>query len=318
MAWRMLAAWMACLVTGTAAAQARVELIPFESRTISDADLLAGHMDRGVPAILGGELTVPLEPEGRMPVVVLLHGSAGVFPYVTQWRDELAAMGIASFVIDSFSARGIRGTIADQDRLARLNAIVDAYAALRVLREHPAIDPSRIVLMGFSRGGDAALYASLRRMHDLLTTGTARFAAHIAFYPNCGTRYRWDTDVMPVPLRIFHGAADDYAPARPCEEHVKRLRMVGADVSIKTYPAAHHVFMWRDLREPTVLKQAQTTRACQLRERDDGMVVNSTTGAAFTHADPCVAKGPTVGYNAAAAEDARKSVRAVLEALRQP
>ncbi|MGE5096857.1 MAG: hypothetical protein ACM3SO_17095 [Betaproteobacteria bacterium] len=218
MAWRMLAAWMACLVTGTAAAQARVELIPFESRTISDADLLAGRMDRGVPAILGGELTVPLEPEGRMPVVVLLHGSAGVFPYVTQWRDELAAMGIASFVIDSFSARGIRGTIADQDRLARLNAIVDAYAAL----------------------------------------------------------------------------------------------------SIKVYPGAHHVFMWRDLREPTVLKQAQTTRACQLRERDDGMVVNSTTGAAFTHADPCVAKGPTVGYNAAAAEDARKSVRAVLEALRQP
>jgi len=40
--------------------------------------------------------------------VILLHGAAGVLPYVTEWQQELASMGVAAFVVDSFTPRGIR------------------------------------------------------------------------------------------------------------------------------------------------------------------------------------------------------------------
>ena len=51
--------------------------------------------------------------------------------------------------------------------LGRLNFILDIYHALDVLANHPSIDPARIALMDFSCGGQATLYASLKRFHRL-------------------------------------------------------------------------------------------------------------------------------------------------------
>ena len=89
---------------------------------------------------------------------------------------------------------------------------------LGVLAKHPRIDPSRIVLMGFSRGGQAALFAAMKRSRQHWNKSGAEFAAYIPFYPDCMTSYRADTEVAEKPIRIFHGTPDDYnpvAPARP-------------------------------------------------------------------------------------------------------
>jgi cephalosporin-C deacetylase-like acetyl esterase len=66
-------------------------------------------------------------------------------------------MGISTFTMDSFAGRGIVSTVIDQSQLGRLNIILDVYRSLAVLAAHPRVDPTRIAVRGFSRGGQAAL-----------------------------------------------------------------------------------------------------------------------------------------------------------------
>jgi hypothetical protein len=57
--------------------------------------------------------------------------------------------------------------------------------------------------MGFSRGGQAALFASLNRFHQAWNKSRIEFAAYIVFYPDCMTTYQSDTEVADRPIRIF-------------------------------------------------------------------------------------------------------------------
>ena len=118
-------------------------------------------------------------------------------------------IGVAAFLIDSFTGRGIIETITDPSRLANLSMIVDAFRALDLLSMHARIDASRIALMGFSRGGFVALYASLKRFRRMHGPDGVDFAAHIPFYAQCNTTYIGDEEVSDRPIRLFHGVVDD-------------------------------------------------------------------------------------------------------------
>jgi hypothetical protein len=62
--------------------------------------------------------------------------------------------------------------------------------------------------MGFSRGGQAALYGTLKRFHKLWNLSGIDPAAYVALYPPCITTYIGDTEVTDHPIRIFHGLQD--------------------------------------------------------------------------------------------------------------
>lgn len=301
-------------VTNTFAQVARTEIHPFQSVTPSDKEFLTGR-EGGKPVTLAGELRLPRSGNDRLPVVVLLHGSGGVSGYVTDWEQEFNAMGIATFVIDSFTARGIVNVNNDQSQLGRLAMIIDIYRALELLAKHPRIDPQRIVLMGFSRGGQAVLYASMKRFQLMHSTGEQGYAAYIAFYPACNTTFLGDDEIVGKPIRIFHGGADDYVPVGPCRSYVERLRAKGKDVQLTEYEGASHVFDWQALKTPVKLEKAQTTRNCSLAEAQDGEIVNMETKQPFTYADPCVEYGPTMAYNEKASNDARKAVKSFLTSV---
>ena len=148
-----------------------------------DQEFLTGRQV-GKPVTLSGELRLPRPGNDRLPAVVLLHGWGGVSGYVLDWEQELNAMGVATFVLDSFTARGIVNTNFDQSQLGRLAMIVDVYRALDVLARHPRIDPTRIALMVVFSGGQAALYASMKRFQRLYAPVGQEFAAYIVFYPD--------------------------------------------------------------------------------------------------------------------------------------
>jgi dienelactone hydrolase len=295
-------------------AAARVELYPIPTLTLSDQQFLTGSAD-GKPATVSGEFRIA-QGAGRLPVVVLMHGSSGVGATIEPWVHAFNAMGISTFVIDGFTGRGLTVVGPNQALLGRLNLIVDIYRSLEILSQHPRVDPERIALMGFSRGGQATLFASLDRFNQLWNKSGVRFAAYIPFYPDCSTSYVGDT-VADKPIRIFHGTPDDYNPVASCKAFVARLLEAKRDVVLTEYPDSEHAFDLGLLgvSNKVVSANAQTVRHCHIKEGDGGVLMNADTQAPFTYQDVCVERDPHVGGNPATAEQARKAVSDFLAAL---
>lgn len=320
--FRVAAALIAlCVSAGLAGAQSlpkdaasRVEIFPIPSLTLSDQQFLSGDAAAGKPVTVAGEFRVA-QGTGKMPVVVLMHGSSGVGATTEAWVHAFNAMGVSTFVIDGFTGRGLTVVGPNQALLGRLNLIIDIYRSLEILAKHPRVDPDRIVLMGFSRGGQAALYASLDRFNKLWNKSGAQFAAYISFYPDCSTTYQTDTEVAARPIRIFHGTPDDYNPVKSCKAFVERLKAAGRDVT--EYPDSAHGFDsgLLGVNTVTVSANAQTARNCHIKEGDGGVLMNGDTNAPFTYKDGCIELNPHVGGNLTTAAESRKAVMEFLQAL---
>lgn len=293
----------------------RVEIYAIPSLTLSDQQFLTGDAN-GKPVTVAGELRIA-QGSGRLPVVVMMHGSSGVGANIEPWVHQFNQMGISTFVIDGFSGRGLISVSTNQAQLGRLNFIVDIYRSLEILGNHPRVDPGRIVLMGFSRGGQAALYASLNRFHKLWNKSGVQFAGYIPFYPDCATTYLTDTDVADRPIRIFHGSRDDYDPVASCKTFVARLQAARHDVVLTEYPDSQHGFDAGLLGNNNVVEaaNAQTVRHCHIREGEGGVLLNADTETPFSYKDACVELGPHVGGNSATAEQARQAVSEFLRQL---
>jgi dienelactone hydrolase len=295
-------------------AQSRIEIRPVETITVSTQQFLLGDKN-GRPTTLAGELRIPIGATGRLPAVILAHGSGGLATYSVRWAEELNSIGVAAFLLDSFSGRGIVSTVNDQSQLDTLAMMVDAYRGLGVLARHAQIDARRIAVMGFSKGAVAAIYSSSERFARMWAPAGVQFAAHIGLGTPCYTRYREDDRLTGKPIRLFHGAGDDYVPVSACRSYVGRLRDAGVDAALTEYAGAHHAYDNVGLKNnpaPVNLVDAQTLRNCQLAEGDHGLILNSRTGTPFVMNDQCVERGAHVGYDEAAAVATVKAVKAFL------
>jgi dienelactone hydrolase len=286
---------------------ARVELHAIPSLTLSDQQFLSGDAN-GKAVTVTGEFRIA-QGAGKLPVVILIHGSGGMGPNVESWARDLNAMGISTFALDGFTGRGLTSVNMDQALLGRLAFTLDAYRVLDMLAKHPRVDPARIVLMGFSRGGQGALFASLKRFHQMWNKSGADFAAYIPFYPDCMTTYISDTEV-DRPIRIFHGTPDDYNPVASCKRYVERLGAAGRDVQLTEYPNAQHGFdNPLGAPAPFTTKGAQTVRNCSIAEEPKGILINAVSKQPFTYRDPCVETDPHVNYDAEATRAAHIAVK---------
>lgn len=166
-------------------------------------------------AVVFGTLMLP-QGTASLPAVVVAHGSGGVrYEREFTWARWLVAQGYAAFVVDSFTPRRISQTATDQSRLPTAANVADALAALKLLATHPRIDPARIAVIGFSKGGQVALYTSLEPYRAaVIKDPKLKFAAHIALYPYCND-WQISEHLTGAPVLMLLGGRDDYTPAKP-------------------------------------------------------------------------------------------------------
>ena len=192
------------------------------------------------PQPLHGFLRVP--GGGPSPAIVLLHGCNGGWRQLdARWGPRLASWGYVTLTIDRFESRGIRSTCTSGAPLATAH---DAYRALAFLARHPAVDPDRVAVIGFSQGAWLALLSVERG--GIERSATEKFRAAIGFYPPClGFK-----DDMTVPTLIMVGELDDWTPAGECRNlaegrddwGISREKGKGVPIDLIVHPGAYHDF----------------------------------------------------------------------------
>ena len=194
-----------------------------------------------------GDLMMPKNVVGKVPALVLSHGSGGVSPYAYEvWVAQMNEVGVAVFVIDSFKPRGVSDTAQDQTILSPAANIADAMNGLKLLATHPQIDSKRIFNIGFSRGGGTAFYTAWPMYQRPVDTGGAKFAGHIPVYPSgCDVRYRADANVKataPIFMALADVKGEDWQNGANCIRYVQELAAADQPVTLKEYPGTYHGF----------------------------------------------------------------------------
>lgn len=272
-----------------------------------------------VPMTLAGFVWGPA-PDTSRGVVVLVHGSGGLGDHpVGHYARAFAAAGFTAYALDAFTPRGVTSTVEDQSAVTSAQMARDALNARRMLvaRGYAA---SRFAVMGFSKGGSAALIAADR---TFLPDEQERFQAALPWYPACNAQPRHPKPATPVFIGI--GEKDDYVALQPCEDLAAAYRAAGGTITIKVYPGAAHAFDGHPNNTRMIrLAAAQNFSECAWIVEDD---LQLTYGGRTTRnyaefgrlvRDSCMKKGASVWTDQRQKEIATQDALAFVEKVLAP
>jgi dienelactone hydrolase len=219
----------------------RVGLIPYPSANPFEIHHILCKLDEAPAQELFGWLLMPETATGPVPCIVACHGSLGWRGHHHEHMVRWLEAGIAVFRVHSFEARNVTSIVEDQMAVTHAMLLTDAYRALEMLGSHPGIEAARIGVTGWSLGGTVSLYAAWEPIAEALAPNGERFAAHLPLYPAAHLRPeepRW----TGAPIRVLHGADDDYTPVRFVDELAEELRSHGIPIEVIAYEGGHHSF----------------------------------------------------------------------------
>ena len=292
----------------------------------------------------------------NVPAVVILHGMGGINDAEEHWIEVINSMGIASFMVDSNWARrkckkenNFKKAIPWCAAVNRgMNRVIDAYGALKLLSNHPRIDPKNIGCIGMSLGARGCLYLNVKRFQKMWGIPGMDFAASVPMYPPCNATFKDDDEITDTPIRIHVGDLDTYFPFDSCVNYVARLKAKGKDVDIKVYPDTHHSFEATISGKKSMKIKGHNDGRCYYEENPslpvaemnpEDVAILSQVGFGdwyanasdkdkkkifkrlkmrhkmgwrlpqFQHDKSCVSKSQTIAYNKSASEENERLVR---------
>jgi|GEM_PF-2343824 len=273
-------------------------------------DIINGSVAKAGKETIYGNLTFPDRFEGKIPAVIIMHASGGVF----SWREKSMAKilndnGIAAFIPYSFAARGLHKTKSTQETGTTFGMrVADAFAALEFLSNHPDIDKKRIGVMGYSSGGFASLLSIDKKVYNNLIDKDMQFASHVNVYVGSILVFK-EPQPTNAPMLFLMGEKDDTCPKDKVLELANSISNAGGDITTKIYPDAYHVF---DSNISVKKSKMDNDGSCQFQILKNGMLVDAATGEQFperdiyannnAHIKPCMTNSVTFGKNVFAAK----------------
>jgi len=172
---------------------------------------------------------VNAEENKKTPVVFFFQGSGGNNGLAAKWSLWFKEHGVSAVWINSASVRGI-------DKLYGKNYGGDLSPALKVVAGNPGLDLSRYALMGFSRGGTAALQSA-----SFLAEDQPRPDLIFSLYPadkgQCPNSYDDQTKV-----NVFYGELDDWGTYQGNRNACKTMAEKHANTNYYPLANAHHAY----------------------------------------------------------------------------
>jgi dienelactone hydrolase len=185
--------------------------------------------------------------------VITLHGCNGALDAKGQlnpvWHRDAGyfnAEQMHLLVLDSFTPRGVVSLCeipSPQRKIQEEDRRDDVFAAIQWLAAQPAVDKTRLVVMGRSHGGSTVL-SVVDKTDKAVQRQALQPRAAVALYPGCGKVARmWHYEVG-VPLLVMAGALDDWTPASDCVTLRDRTSRAqgGTAFELVVYPESHHGF----------------------------------------------------------------------------
>ncbi len=190
--------------------------------------------------------------DGPFPTIVAIPGCSGVSldgPATDEGRpgdeadrlfrrhyvrtaERLRSGGFGVVLVDYLTPEGVANTCSGEISHERVGEYI--ATSLEFARSLPQVDPSRLYVIGWSRGG-AGVIAWLQ---SLAVERLRPVTGAVVVYPGCRSRGPWSSG---VPVLVLLGEADDITPPESCDRILRRLPD-GTEVRVRRYADARHGF----------------------------------------------------------------------------
>ncbi len=224
-----------------------------------------------------GFLHVPANASGPLPAVVVMEGLGGLKgPRECAYGPKLAAEGFVALVVDSFGPRGV-AKMPDNLRALKVTEammLADAFAALRFLAEHPAVDAGAVSVMGFSYGGMISVLCAYEQIRRTFVDDDLRFSSHVSYYGSSVPRLD-DPTATGAPVLMFLGELDGNVSMERSRQIAADLTGGGARVELRVFPGVYHQWNGGDAERRFV---RFGIGECCMRVDRDGNIRDERTG----------------------------------------
>lgn len=234
------------------------DAIDIQQRSFTDLrELLEPHLTWYLP-----------ESAAPAPALLFFHGCGGLQEETLRQARAASRQGYVSIVVDSHTPRHIDWKMNCDGRvLWGQERAADVLVTIAIARDHPAVDPGRLLLVGYSHGAWTVLEAIA--LGDALPPGlTDRpqdlwdgIRGAVAWYPYCGSASSFVVDDFPrVPVLMLLAEEDEITAPEPCLEGAAALTHNGVPVQKALYPGVSHGFdrneAWVKRYDPAIAAQA--------------------------------------------------------------
>jgi len=183
-------------------------------------------------------------PEGAGIGVVVIQEWWGLVPHIVEVCDRLAKDGFTAVAPDLYHSHTVAPGEPDEARKAAMTldlprAALDMSGAVDFLRNHSAVRGDGVGVVGFCMGGGLALWlATLRPDAVRAVVPFYGIVAHGAAGPEGGP----DWSAMTAAVEGHYAEHDHSAGPEAVAAFEARLRDLGKDVRLFSYPGTHHAF----------------------------------------------------------------------------